>query len=832
MRLSNYSLVLWLTATTSSASAATGALTNLKATTKKSALRRTLQQEDEEASATATPSPVSSEFWGVQSGSANGHTDAGGMVYDHTRDEVILTGTTHDTQFFVDNGAAGVDCFVASVPLPDPAAEMSASQLAGTADIIGAVAAAHERGLWKFGGQHRVTTTNELDRCDLIARIPAIAGGDSKHEHTFLGGTLATDTDNQKVTTAVEPLIYEARIDTSSPVDKTQIDTSEPLKLFGDAIAADTDTTGGVQPKKNDLIIPAMMTTHHHSLYLATIHRSLVVTEASSTAESMRRIVLGIAKYDATDDTTAPLDEVWTQLYQTSILEATGDGPPKLTSGMFHGGPGLSQAQQDQLSIEQEEIEQEINQIEQEQEQYEHEEMHFDFHRHEYKNDGVLISGLEVIEVEDGDDPYILVAGSAPGTKGSRGTGTDGTTSNHPFMDTSNTFVGDWDGYVAKVNGRTGFAMQPANAETQNTLLNTWTYRLQTQPKRNDFIQSICVPRFPAGTLTNVDYYPSVVYAVGTTQGIVEGDKNGGAFIVQIDLDTMNILWKKQISGTNVHGMSCEVLVDVESHGTTTRADSKDLLYIAGVVHGAMTVQVLNGFDADSTSAVTTNHLGETDVWVAQLRASDGAIKWIQQLGTDRQDRLAKNTNNPSVSGGKQESNIGETGSSKGALAIDRHGHALLYGTSDGSLIRDKIKGDSNRDIFLLRLHRDDGSYQSIMEPYATSAPDSATTSAPNNGGKPESPIASSKTPMKATHDGATTDTSINYGVVGAFLFFPVLLGIIILVATGGKRPQSSSFDHSAATDHTDADLHVEFPTRSKTATPEHPSADLLDTDT
>ena len=774
MKLSSYSLVLWLATT------ATAKTANTK--TNAGLLRRTLQDKEE----VALP-----ELWGVQSGSANAHSDAGGMVYDHIRDEIILTGTTHDNQFFADDGAAGVDCFIATVPLPDPTTELSASQLTGTNSIVGMVAASHEKGLWNFGAKHRMTTTNDLDRCDLIARMNANAtGGATSHAHVFVGGTLAVATNNNNVVTSVEPLLYEASIIADGGSTESDISTSEPFKIF----AAEEVPSGNLQAKKTDLIIPAIMTAHHHQLYVATIHRLLVVTEASSNAAPSMRIALGLTKFTATDTTSTPLQEEWARIFSTSILEVKGGTTPALTSAMFHGGPGNLP-----MTLQEEEMEQEINEIENE------EEMHFDFHRHEYKNDGVLISGLEVIEVDEDDtEPFLLVAGSAPGTKESMGgPEPNHTMSTHPFMDTAHTFVGDWDGYVAKVDLRTGNVLRPIDEETMNLVQNTWSYRVQTQPKRNDFVQSICVPRFPPGTLSNVDYHPSVAYVIGTTEGIIEGDKNGGAFIQQLDLGTMNILWQKQISGMNVHGMACEVLVDVASHGTLTRAESKDLVYIAGEVHGEMTVDVLNGENEDSTETVTTKPHGETDIWVAQLRASDGKVKWVQQVGTDQQDRLAKNSNNPSVSRAEQESNIGETGSGKGALVIDRHGHALVYGTSNGSLIRDKIAGDRNRDIFVLRLHRDDGSYQSILELPATSAPNGESSSGSTSSASTSKPA--------MTHAGAAKDGStINYTIVGLGLVIPVVLSIIILVATNRNRPEPI-MDPSSA-DKPDANLVVDFP--------------------
>jgi len=751
-------------------------------------------------------SNIPDELWGFQSGSANGHTDAGGMIYDFARDQVILTGSTHDTQFFVADGAAGVDCFVASVPLPIDTNEISASEMEGTSQGVGTAAAGREQGLWKIGDKHRMDTTLTLDRCDLIAHVPLDASDPQSHEHFFLGGTIAVETNSNNQATSVEPLIYELMVKSNAPGTSPVLETSEPLKVPS---TGRPETANGVI--QNDLIIPSIMTAYNHILYVATVKRVLVVTENSSNAQAMRRIELGLTKFTASDDATEPLIEEWYHGYSTSIMEVKGNGAPSMTSGMFHGDPGLSQVEENQLSIEQEQIEYEIEQMESERD-----DMHFNFHRHEYKNDGVLISGLEVIDVEDGGEPYLIIAGSAPGTK--EGQGVNQTMSRHPFMDTASTFVGDWDGYITKINAQTGNVMMPADAGTQNIVQNTWTYRVATQPKRDDFVQSICVPRFPHFAVTPKAYVPSVIYAIGTTQGIFEHDKNGGAFILQIDLDTMNILWKQQLSGMNVHGLACEVLVDIEAHGTTTRADSKDLVYIAGEVHGEMTAQVLTGEDETTTQPVTTKPFGETDVWVAQLRASDGKVKWIQQIGTDQQERLAKNSNNPSIADGEQDSNIGDTGSGKGALVIDRHGHALVYGTTNGSLMRKKIDGDRNRDIFVLRLHRDDGSYQSVID-LSTNAPSNTPVSTPT-----DLPIQDVDQPQITAQESRPTyvktsdsGNNVNYTLVALGVVIPIVLGFIIIAFTSAQQKKAGTY--TGASDQTEAALHVEFPSSKRRLT-------------
>lgn len=754
-------------------------------------------------------------IWGYQQGSANAHTDAGAMVYDYKHDSVVLVGTTHDNQFFVDDGAIGVDCFIATIRLPDTADEVSAKEAAASSPEL-AAAAAQQRVHWVLSGKHRVATPNVLDRCDLVASLYGeIESSATSHDHTFVGGTLAVNQNHKRDPIAVQPLLYETTIKnfmTEGVNSKTEVETGEPLQLFEAPPFGNVNGEPIGIPKKNDIIIPAMMVGHKHDLYIASVHRILVLHPdeiGKPNAAPKLQISLGIAKFTATDDTTEPLKKEWSHIEPTTILEVKADDVPHVTSGLFHGNPGMTPQEAHEFELEEHEIENEINEIEEEQEAYEEEQMQLDVYRHEYKNDGVLISGLEMVETS-ATESYLLIAGSAPGTqKGQQGKNSNHSMAeNHPFMPhapgyTSN--IGDWDGFVAKLDPRTG-ALSQANIG-----INTWGYRLHTQPKRNDFIQSICVPRLPDGVMlpSNNPFHPNVVYAVGTTTGKYTGDEYGGAFVAQLDLSSMDVLWKQQIPGMNVHGMACQVLVDVASHGDTLRSESKDLIYVAGEVHGQMKVPM-----ADGKTYLTHGH-GETDVWVAQLRASDGKVNWVQQVGTSQQDRLAKNVNNPSVSIGQQESDIGDTGSGKGALVLDRQGNALIYGTTNGSLGRKKGAGDRFRDIFVVRLHRDDGSYKAVVEPHkviteATLPPKPAPAPAPKPTPSNTATTANSASyKPPGTHKGATTDTSVNPVVILAGLGVPFILGIIIILATNKPKgiPTAMPSEPMGGTQ-----MHVDFP--------------------
>lgn len=720
--------------------------------------------------------------WGFQTGPSNASSDAGGMVYDYDTDQVIVVGTTYDRQLFTspaENGAEGqnVDCYIATVGLPPISNELSESQAAGNPELA-AMAAQKEHQQWKLSGQTHVITSS-LDRCDLVTSLASEDGMGGSHKHVFVGGTIAVaTTDNGKDPMAVDPLIMEADIGFYQGSDEgtNKIETGAPLEV---GVAHTTNSDPSSQPIKSSITIPTALTSYGHYVYLGSVKRTLSASQETlasmqSSQVSQNQLVMQISlvltKFEVMDGANASLKQtpVWTREYPTDIVEnrsPTGGTP--VTSSLFYNGPGPNVSATN-AQTQQSQVAQQMQQMESQQAAYEDSQL--GTYRYQYRYDGVLISAIEVVDTGSSEDEAImLVAGSAPGLPGNN-------TSRFPFMDNSQTFVGDWDGYITKVSARTGIISRPANyasPEFDNNM-NTWMYRVASQPKHNDFVQSICVPRLPPGAAFNMSYKPSAVYVVGTTQGKIEGTQNGGAFVISLALDTMNVIWHHQIPGMNVHGLTCEVHVDPATAGIET--EPNDVLYVAGEVHGDMSFEIDRPNGSGTTSYRTQGH-GETDIWVAQFQTFDGSMNWIRQIGTPGQDRLAKSTNNPeSVSGLTSAETIGDAGSGKGALVIDRHGNAVIFGTTQGSLAREKISGQI-RDVFVLRLHKDDGSYQSVLP-----AKDNAIENDPNRGNED----GTTKDPgnVEVQHHRGINNTAVALGFV-----LPVVLTVLIILATRNSRP-------------------------------------------
>jgi len=105
-----------------------------------------------------------------------------------------------------------------------------------------------------------------------------------------------------------------------------------------------------------------------------------------------------------------------------------------------------------------------------------------------------------------------------------------------------------------------------------------------------------------------------------------------------------------------------------------------DYVYVAGTVNdGASLVQGLT---------VVASQGGD-DVWIAKIDKKSQKVKWISQLGSDGDDRLAR----------------------YGGIAIDNAGHPIIYGDTNGDMYRTRTSSedDSVEDMFVMSLDKDYG---------------------------------------------------------------------------------------------------------------------------
>lgn len=236
----------------------------------------------------------------------------------------------------------------------------------------------------------------------------------------------------------------------------------------------------------------------------------------------------------------------------------------------------------------------------------------------------------------------------------------------------------DMDGFVTKLNAETGLLpLDGANVTLNTTEFQfgaTYSTRIQSQPGANDYVMGLCHTPSPVDTSTSTTV-STVLYAVGTTDGTLAGTEAGGAFLIQLDVGTLQPIWTQQISGLNVEGIACAVTPDGQ------------YVYMAGNHPYGTPLNVANAPPA----ARDRRRLEEiapptstTDIFVAQFNTFNGTLRWLQTVGT---------------AGGNERIAQGN------GLVVDEQGNVFVYGNTRGSLFLDNTQGTN--DIFVSFLLRD-----------------------------------------------------------------------------------------------------------------------------
>jgi hypothetical protein len=294
----------------------------------------------------------------------------------------------------------------------------------------------------------------------------------------------------------------------------------------------------------------------------------------------------------------------------------------------------------------------------------------------------------------------------------------------------------------------------------------TYSSRITSQPGLSDYVMGICQQEPSSATSSSSG---GVFYVVGTTQGIMAGDEPGGAFLLQLEVSTLNINWAQQISGPNVEGIACAVTPDGE------------YVYLGGnFPHGTA---LDDAFAPDRRRRRRLDEEGvgtsNSDIFVAQFETANANCTWIQSIGSpDDNERLAEGN----------------------GLAVDEQGNVFVYGNTQGSLFQENVQ-DAN-DIFVAFLSRD----ETVTAGATTTTPPSPTSSS-------------------SSANGATTNPSVRKVDVGVFLavvfvVVVLLVGLFIIYRRRNirKRPPPT--------------LEMPLPRRSNNATPEEVDEPMFTTAT
>jgi hypothetical protein len=184
------------------------------------------------------------------------------------------------------------------------------------------------------------------------------------------------------------------------------------------------------------------------------------------------------------------------------------------------------------------------------------------------------------------------------------------------------------------------------------------------------------------------------LFVVGMTEGLFDDtnlpegypyDEGGNdAFILKLDLTTMEIVWSRQLgafkahrpqfaNGHQIHGMACTVTADGE------------LVYMAGDIKDGAIMSVRGEIEFVSA--------GADDIFVAQFRTIDGALQYARQIGSPEDDTLAQGN----------------------SLSTDRNGNLIVLGNTRGGLFREK--GNTGvSDLFSLSVGRLAGEHVGMFE--------------------------------------------------------------------------------------------------------------------
>lgn len=245
----------------------------------------------------------------------------------------------------------------------------------------------------------------------------------------------------------------------------------------------------------------------------------------------------------------------------------------------------------------------------------------------------------------------------------------------------------DMDGIMAKIDGGDG------SFESDGRRSRSVAY-LSSASNRDDWILGGCADPDDAG----------VFYIVGATQGKLDrkadrrnNDITVHAMVAKIELDSLSAIWTKQFPVTHADGVDTKQAA-ASAFGCDV-IKGAGAMYIAGVVENGATIDF-----GTQTSA------GRDDIFVGKLLTKDGYPQWIQQVGSNGDDRIARG----------------------GGVKVDANGNAVVFGETNGSFFRDRSLDGANAhysNLFMMIFDKDDGAHvPPIQAPPLPKLPEDTST--------------------------------------------------------------------------------------------------------
>ncbi|CAJ1959226.1 unnamed protein product [Cylindrotheca closterium] len=232
----------------------------------------------------------------------------------------------------------------------------------------------------------------------------------------------------------------------------------------------------------------------------------------------------------------------------------------------------------------------------------------------------------------------------------------------------------DMDGIMARVNTADGNFVGTLEGD------NSVAY-FESADGADDWIMNAC-----ADSESAHDHF----YVVGATASKAQDANTINAMIAKISLDNLTPIWTKELEVLHASGditkhaaavgLGCDVIPG--NHG----------IYIAGTVE--------NGARLNYPS---TQSAGRDDIFVAKIDPTDGRTIWLDQFGSNGDDRLAR----------------------AGGVKVNQNGNAVVYGDTNGDFYR--WNPEHSRDLFVVVMDQKSGAFQKPLVgatwPPDTSAP-------------------------------------------------------------------------------------------------------------
>ena len=275
----------------------------------------------------------------------------------------------------------------------------------------------------------------------------------------------------------------------------------------------------------------------------------------------------------------------------------------------------------------------------------------------------------------------------------------------------------DLDGFVTKVRTDTGaFAGGEKFNSVSGSFVNTHSERIASNPGQDEIVTGVCAK--PLRTVGDQDKTEHVYVVGGTSAKLAaippgtrdrefessfgkteDGLKVFEAFLMKIDLDTMNVVWTVQVGAVPSPSLPKNSSRRTAfGYGCAVTSDGQDV-YLTGIIRDG---GVATDFSAADSSGLPYKASGGTDVFVSSYKTADGSRNFLQQFGSEQDDAPSRGN---------------------GGLTTDRHGNAVLSGSTRGSLLRrrgrDEFRyGSGSReaaaDVFVMSLERGTGRHVSI----------------------------------------------------------------------------------------------------------------------